>query len=267
VDKLKGRLAPITQKLADAVGHYRTLKGDGTASLVYRSPDGTRGLVLTNYHVAPKLPDSAGVYFGDVSGKVTGWLTGEAHLDYALLEVSFATPVPKSLVPLSLTTQKPSYGGVYTIGFPNVAHLYLKKGPFVHFDHTAHDAELDAAPEGVKYINLGLVRAGGRIQKHADSDPDPEHREVVPRLSFTTDLQTLPGASGSPVFSSKKHKMIGLVWVAARVTRAPTPTSKISPGRSKKAASRSRRRASSRICVARKRTGSSLSTVRRSTIC
>lgn len=63
---------------------------------------------------------------------------------------------------------------------------------------------------------MGHEHGGGEVRLVTDSDPRIAQRVKVRRHSFTTDLQTLPGASGSPVFSSEDHGMIGLVWSGGR---------------------------------------------------
>ena len=224
-DKLMSRLSPQAQRNTRATGEYWSPDAAGSAVLVQRSADGKHGLVLTNFHVAPKLPAQSAIKFGGKFGGSTAHATAlisqREDLDYALLHVAFEEGTAPD--PVRLSTRAPGAGErLYNVGFPGISALYLQlddgptAGPFTNFDRSGIDRELDALPGRVRTINVGHERGGGEVRRVTDSDPRIAQRVHVQRHSFTTDLQTLPGASGSPVFSAGDHRMVGLVWSGGR---------------------------------------------------
>lgn len=220
-DKVMHRLSSPAQRNARATAEYWSPDGAGSAVLVQRSADGTHGLVLTNFHVAPTLPKDSKLRFGGSTAHVTALVAQREDLDYALLHVTFHEGLAPA--PATLAGRPPRAGqGLYNVGYPGISALYLQldegpsAGPFTNFDRTAIDRELDALPGRVRTVNVGRELGAGEVRRVKDSDPRVAHRVAVPRYSFVTDLQTLPGASGSPVFGSSDHRMVGLVWSGGR---------------------------------------------------
>ena len=218
VEKIEARLHPPTRENSHAVGEYWSPDGAGTAFLVQRSADGKQGLVLTNMHVASRMPTDSQLKLDAATAKVTRWLSGSRYLDYALLHVRFgATSTAPAAVKLS--RMAPTAGqALYSVGYPGISSLYLvldggpTSGTFTNFDRTRIDRELELEPGRVRVINAGREIGHGEIRDFVDPDPLPDGRKVVPRASFTTNLHSIPGSSGSPIFAAHDHRVVGLLW-------------------------------------------------------
>jgi len=195
----------------------RTLSlGGGTAFLV--SVRGDKGLLLTNEHVIRgKEPQiEARCFSGEhaIASAPTGRVLGQSRkLDYALVEVDLAG-LPQALVG---TPAKLRHGPLlvgeqtYKVGFPGLPRLETPE--YGDFDWTANDRKQGFGKQPKRtVIAAGREVGGGKVRLFYDPDPRPDHRSKVPRYSVALDDSSLPGNSGSPVFSAVTHEVVALHW-------------------------------------------------------
>ena len=210
--RMEAKLTPETR-----ANLRRTLSlNGGTAFLV--SVTGGKGLVMTNEHVVRGQGAGARITFyeGDrpVASAPTGRVLSQSEkLDYALVEVDLSA-LPAKLVG---TAAKLRDGAVrpgehtYKVGFPALS--LLETPAYGNFDWTVNDRKQRFGSQPKRMvISAGHEIGGGKVKLFHDPDPRPGHRAAVPRYSIALDDSSLPGNSGSPVFSAVTHEVVALHW-------------------------------------------------------
>ena len=201
--------------------------GGGSGVLV--SVRGNRALLLTNQHVVEGAVGALPVrfYSGDrqlVATRSTRVLSMSESLDYALVEIDLHG-VDRALVgePARLRTTPVKKGEkLYKVGFPGLS--LLATPAYGRFDWTEQDRRNDYARQPTrKVISVGHEIGGGEVRVFQDPDPRPGHRAVVPRHSIAIDDSSLPGNSGSPVFSADTHEVVALHWAGGTSHKAGDP--------------------------------------------
>lgn len=204
--------------------------GGGTGVLV--SVHGDRALVLTNQHVVAGQPSSIPVRFfsGErvlATTKTALILSMNESLDYALVEIDLHG-VDRTLVgtPARLRTTPVLRGEkTYKVGFPGLS--LLATPAYGDFDWTAADRSKDYAHQPKRMvIAVGHEVGGGEVRVFQDPDPRPGHRAEVPRHSIAIDDSSLPGNSGSPIFSAVTHEVVALHWAGGISHKAGDPALK-----------------------------------------
>lgn len=222
--RFEARLAPETR-----ANLKRTLSvANGTGFLV--GVHEGMGLVLTNEHVVRGMDWMVPVRFYSGSQALGAAhsrrvLSRSEELDYALIEIDLRD-IPSRLVgtPAKLRRGPLRKGEqTYKVGFPALARLD-QAGPYSGFDHTVFDDKREFARQPPRMvIATGHEVGGGEIRLFHDPDPRPGHRAKIPRYSVAIDDSSLPGNSGSPIFSAETHEVVAIHWAGGASRKASDP--------------------------------------------
>jgi hypothetical protein len=198
------RLSPAARANVRTVVRFGVSRASGFLVAGVPGRDRT-GLVLTNQHVAAGTWPGEGIMFHDgTTSQVRRVLVSSAALDYALIEI----PLPR------LLNARPA----------QLSYLPIRRGERVYAISGAANpwalsapVSLTTAPSVRPLPTSNGLRAAFTIQEGVENGrgtASPIRVEatgtMVPSLSFH--LPNAPGASGSPVFSSTRNRVVALHW-------------------------------------------------------